>query len=48
MNIGDKVKIKYPFDTTYSDIYTIVSIQENTYFLDGIVGGFDISYLEAI
>ncbi|MDD2505501.1 MAG: hypothetical protein PHF21_04465 [Bacilli bacterium] len=48
MQLGDKVKVLYPFDTTYSDIYTIVLIQGNTYFLDGIDGGFDISYLEVV
>ena len=48
MIVGSKVGVKYPFNTTYSGIYIIVAIEGNTYFLEGIEGGFDISYLEVV
>lgn len=48
MQVGDKVRVKHPFNTTFDGVYTIVSIEGNTYFLDGIEGGFDASYLEVI
>lgn len=48
MQIGDKVKVKPPFGLTFQDEYTIISIQDGVYFLDGIDGGFDALYLEAV
>jgi len=48
MNIGDKVKVLPPFDISYSDIYIITTIENETYFLEGIEGGFCSIYLEVI
>lgn len=46
MQVGDSVRVKYPFNTTFNGVYKIVSIESDTYFLEGIEGGFDIQYLE--
>lgn len=45
MSIGDKVKVKEPFSFTFSGVYTIMNIQDGVYFLEGIEGGFDATYL---
>lgn len=48
MKVGDMVRVKYPLNTTFDGVYSIVLIEGNTYFLDGIEGGFDAIYLEAV
>lgn len=48
MKVGDKVRVKHPFNTTFDGVYSIILIEESTYFLDGIYGGFDAKYLEAV
>ena len=44
MTIGSKVKVKEPFGFTFTEIYIIIAVQNNVYFLEGIDGGFDASY----
>ena len=46
MNVGDNVSVKYPFNTTFDGVYTILAIVDDTYFLEGIEGGFSDVYLE--
>jgi hypothetical protein len=48
MQIGSKVRVLPPFAETFNQEYIIVSITDSTYFLEGIEGGFDISYLEEV
>ena len=48
MQVGDKVRVKNHFGLTFQDEYIIASIQDGVYFLDGIDGGFDALYLEAV
>ena len=48
MKVGDKVRVLYPFNTTFDGVYGIVLIEGSTYFLEGIEGGFDALYLEAV
>ena len=48
MQVGDKVRVKYPFGLTFQDVYTTVAIENNVHYLEGIEGGFDIQYLEAV
>ncbi len=47
MQVGDKVRVKYPFGITFDGEYTTANIIGSVYFLDGIEGGFDAMYLEA-
>lgn len=47
-NVGDQVRVLPPFGYTFTEVYTIVSINaDGVYFLTGIEGGFDEIYLEA-
>ena len=48
MCVGDKVRVLYPFNTTFDGVYSILSIDGSAYFLEGIEGGFDAIYLEAV
>lgn len=48
MQVGNKVKVKYPFGLTFEGEYTIIDIKGSVYFLEGIEGGFDAQYLEAV
>lgn len=48
MQVGSTVKVLSPFGDTYNGTYTIVSIDGDVYFLDGIDGGFCIDYLEVV
>ena len=48
MKIGDMVRVSSPFNTTFDGVYSIVLIEGSTYFLEGIEGGFDAQYLEAV
>ena len=47
MKVGDIVRVLPPFNS-YSGEYAIVFIDGDTYFLDGIDGGFCAEYLEAV
>lgn len=51
MQTGSNVKVLYPFNETYSEIYTVSDIQVystgTVYILEGI-GGFDEKYLEEV
>ena len=51
MQIGTIVKILEPFHTTFTEEYAIidiVDIVDGVYYLDGIEGGFDITYLKEV
>jgi hypothetical protein len=52
MNVGDRVRIKQPFNVAYPNVYTIiaVAVAPDTYTLDTQDGGGDfyIDYLEAV
>ncbi len=48
MQPGDKVIIKPPFGLTFTGQYTIIDVVDGVYFLNGIEGGFDPMYLEAV
>ncbi len=48
MQVGSIVKVLPPFGDTYNGTYTIVAIDGDTYFLDGIDGGFCADYLEVV
>ena len=48
MQVGDLVRVLPPFQATYDGEYTIASIEDDTYFLDGVDGGFCADYLEAV
>lgn len=53
MEVGDVVKIKPPFDTTYAGEYILSKIEKSVdgqlvHFVDGIEGGFSEIYLEKI
>lgn len=50
LEVGDLVRILPPFSDTFDGTYVIVSVQSEggstAYFVGGIEGGFDASYLE--
>lgn len=48
MQVGDLVRVLPPFESTYDGEYTIVSFDGDTYFLDGVEGGFCADYLEEV
>lgn len=48
MQIGTIVKIIEPFYTTFTEEYVIINIVDEVYYLDGIEGGFDITYLKEV
>ena len=48
MQVGDKVRVKYPFSATFDGVYTIASYEFGVYFLEGVDGALDETYLEAV
>lgn len=48
ISVGSKVRVKYPFNQTFTEEYIVESTIGNTYYLSGIDGAFDIIYLEEI
>lgn len=48
MQVGSKVRVLTPFDETFNQEYVVIDIVDNTYFLEGLKGGFDIKYLEEV
>jgi hypothetical protein len=47
-NIHDLVRVTYPFDHTFNEVYQVTGVLENnTYILEDI-GAFDIKFLEAV
>lgn len=53
MQVGDKVKVKEPFQHSFPAEYSVIEIVNNpdgtvVYILDQEAGGFDIKYLEKV
>lgn len=48
INIGDIVKIDYPFNEAFPDTYLVIDIQDTTCFLDGIESAFDSRFLKKV
>lgn len=51
MNVGTRVNILPPFSFSFPDVYTITDIVQaedgqDVYFLEGVEGGWALSYLE--
>lgn len=47
MEPGTRVRVKYPFDVTFGDTYSVASVDPaGVVYLQGIEGGFDPMYLE--
>jgi hypothetical protein len=47
MQVGDKVRVLPPFDS-FNGEYIIAYFDGETYFLEGIIGGFAPKYLEKV